>query len=201
MLELLVSSSLPLEAAVDLLVLTTGERELAEDRLVAAADAALGGALRRAMTDERFTGKPGQALSLHTLERLPARRLAVLGRGDAALTPRDLQALGGRASRLAKAAGAHGVALVAPGPSPTLAELEALAVGATLGLYQFARYLTDERATPAALERLTLLVPVESSTIGVSPAPGARPNAASDASSRLAAISRAVEAARDLVNE
>jgi leucyl aminopeptidase len=198
MLELLVSSSLPLETSVDLLVLTTDEREPTEDALVAAADGALGGALRQAMTDERFTGKPGQALSLHTLGRLPARRLAVVGRGSAALSPRDLHALGGRTSRLAKAAGARSVALVAPGATPTLAELEALAAGAALGLYQFARYLTGERANPAALERLTLLV---------SPAPGASLDATLDASSRAAALSRAastaraVARARDLVNE
>jgi leucyl aminopeptidase len=196
MLQLLVSTSLPLEASVDLLVLTltSTERELTEDALVAAADRALGGALRQAMADERFTGKPDQILSLHTLGRLPAKRLALLGRGAGLLAPRDLQALGGRASRLAKATGARSAALVVPGAAPALADLEALADGAALGLYQFARYLTGERATPAVLERLTLVVPA--------PLDASLDEAAIAAAfSRAASTARAVARARDLVNE
>jgi leucyl aminopeptidase len=189
MLKIQVSSSPPLDAAVDLLLLTCAEREANEDALVAAADRALDGALRQAIADERFAGKPGQALSLHTLGRLPAKRLAVLGRGAAPLAPRDLLALAGRAARLAKTVGARTAALVAPGATTAPADLGALAEGATLGLYQFTRYLTGERATPPALESLTLL------------APGPIDEAAAAALERAASTARAVARARDLVNE
>ena len=192
MLKLQVSSSNsnPLEVSVDLLVLSCAEREQDTDALVAAADRALGGALRQALADERFTGKLGQALSLHTLGRLPAKRVAILGCGSAALTPRDLIALGGRATRLAKSAGARSAALVAPAAARGAEELGALAEGATLGLYQFTKYLKGERAAPAALELLTLIAP---STI----------DQAADAAAfaRAASTARAVARARDLVNE
>jgi leucyl aminopeptidase len=190
MLKLQVSSSNPLEVPVDLLVLTCAEREQDSDALVSAADRALGGALRQAITDERFSGKPGQALSLHTLGRLPARRLAILGRGPGELAPRDLLTLGGRASRFAKSAGSRSAALVAPPRASAPADVGALAEGASLGLYQFAKYLKGERATPAPLEVLTFLAPA-----AIDPA------AVAAAFERAASTSRAIARARDLVNE
>jgi leucyl aminopeptidase len=188
MLKLQVSSSYPLEAPVDLLILTCAEQEQGTDALVAAADQALGGALRQTIADERFLGKPGQAVSLHTLGRLPAKRLALIGRGKAPLGARELLILGGRASRLAKATGARSAALLAPSAAP--AELQALAEGAALALYHFAKYLTDERATPPALAHMTLLVPAAFDE-----------SAAAAALERAASTSRAVARARDLVNE
>jgi leucyl aminopeptidase len=190
MLKLLASSSNPLEAAVDLLVVSCAESELDSDPVVTAADRALGGALRQAIADERFTAKAGQTLSLLTLGRLPARRLALVGRGTAVVAPPELLALAGRASRLARSAGARTVALLPPGAAPAPAEVEALATGAALGLYQFARYLKGERATPAALETLTLLVPASLDKA-----------ACASALERAASTARAVARARDLVNE
>ena len=68
--------------------------------------------------------------------------------------------------------------------------VEALAEGAALGLYQFTKYLSGERASPAALEQLTLFVPAGTSITD-----------ADAALARAARTSRAVERARDLVNE
>jgi len=102
---------------------------------------------------------------------------------------RDLLALGGRASRLAKATGARSAALVVPAASSSPADIEALAEGATLGLYQFAKYLKGERATPAALELLTFLVKAVDGA------------ATASALARAASTARAVARARDLVNE
>jgi leucyl aminopeptidase len=180
----------PLEVSVDLLVLTCPEREQDSEPAIAAADRALGGALRQAIADERFTGKAGQTLSVHTLGRLPAKRLALLGCGAGALAARDLLALGGRATRLAKSAGARSAAIAAPGATREPTSLGALAEGATLGLYQFTKYLKGERATPAALETLTILAPaaVEDSAITA-------------AFARADSTARAVARARDLVNE
>jgi leucyl aminopeptidase len=193
MLKLLVAPTDPLAAEVDLLALTCGEANLAEDALVTAADLALGGALRRAIADERFRGKPGQSVTLHTLGRLPASRLVLVGRGSTALAPRDLLPLGGRVTRLARAVGARTVALVAPASeTPELATraLEALAEGAALGAYTFAKYLTGERAQPAALESFTLLVPASTDLV-----------AATAALAPAQITARAVSRARDLVNE
>jgi leucyl aminopeptidase len=193
MLHVDVAATEPLATPTDLLVLTVAEDAAAEDALVAAADAALGGALRKAIADERFRGKAGQSLNLHTLGRLPAARLALLGRGPGAIAARELLALGGRATRLARSLGARAAALLvpaAPNTAPSAAELEALAEGAALGLYQFAKYLSGERATPPALASLALLVP-----------PGADEPAARAAIARAALTARAISRARDLVNE
>ncbi|HVU51629.1 MAG TPA: leucyl aminopeptidase [Polyangia bacterium] len=189
MLKFQVSSSNPLEVVVDLLVLGCAEGQKDGAEFVTAADRALGGALRQAMADERFTGKAGQILSLHTLGRLPAKRLALVGRGNEGSAPRDLRALGGHVSRLAKKIGARSAALLAPG-SASAGDVEALAEGAALGLYQFTKYLKGERAAPGALETLTLLAPV---TIDAA--------AAAAAFGRASSAARAVSRARDLVNE
>jgi leucyl aminopeptidase len=185
-----VSSSSPLEAAVDLLVFTSPERETAPDPLVTAIDAALGGALRQAIADERFTGKVGQSVVLHTLGRLPAKRVALLGRGTGALAARDLLVLGARAARAARSAGARTAAFVAPSPALSANDAEPLGQGALLGLYQFTKYLTGERATPPALEELTIIAsgPIE------------RP-ATTAALERAQTTARAIARARDLVNE
>src|SRR5262245_16887021 len=102
MLELILSASNPLEAPVDLLVLACSEDHFAEDPLVRAADAALGGALRQAAADERFRAKAGQSLTLHTLGRLPAARLSLIGCGPSpGFSARDARPAAGRATRLA----------------------------------------------------------------------------------------------------
>jgi leucyl aminopeptidase len=191
MLQLIVASTAPLEAEVDLLALSCAEADLTEDALVAAADQALGGAVRRAVADERFRGKPGQVLMLHTLGRLPAARLALVGRGAGALEPRDLVALGGRMTRLAKSVGARAAAIVAPPNAGSgVRALEALAEGAALGVYQFAKYLTGDRAAPPPLERLSVLVPADADLAS-----------ARAALARAERTARAVGRARDLVNE
>jgi leucyl aminopeptidase len=190
MLNVQVASTEPLAAQADLLVLTCAEDAAGEDALVDAADRALGGALRSAIADERFRGKPGQVVTLHTLGRLPAARIAVIGRGAGAPTTRDLLALGGRATRLAKTQGTRAAAFVVPASANAAGDVEALAEGAALGLYQFAKYLTGDRATPAALEALTLLVPA-----------GADGPPTREALARAALTARAVARARDLVNE
>jgi leucyl aminopeptidase len=193
MLELQVATSDPLQAPVDLLAVFCAEDHPTEDALVDAADKALDGAVRRAVADERFRGKPGQVVTLHTLGRLPAARLALVGRGVDPLGPSELQPLGGRVTRLANALGARSAALVAPMASTSIAplrELEALAEGATLGLYRFAKYLTGDRQTPVSLSRLTLFL-----------RPGADEVVSAAALARARVTARAVARARDLVNE
>jgi leucyl aminopeptidase len=196
MLELIVSSSGPLDAAVDLLVLACLEDRLAEDPLVRAADAdpGLGGALRQAIADERFRGKPGQTLVLHTHGKLRPTRLALIGCGaSGTFTTRDLRPAAGRAVRLGASVGAKtaGLATSWSPPEPVLAAeaVGAMAEGALLGLYRFDKYLTGDRKTPVTLAAFTLH------------APGVRQDAAAQALSRARETARAAARARDLVNE
>jgi leucyl aminopeptidase len=199
MLQLSVAATDPLQASVDLLAIPLVEDPRAgaaaaaptPNPLLDVADQALGGALRQAMADEQFRGKPGQALVLHTQGRLAARRVMLIGRGAAGPLPaRELLALGGRVARGAAACGARTAALVAPSEGESDLVLETLAEGGCLGVYRFAKYLTGERQAPPSLQALTLFA--GANTVAT---------AAAAAIARGAAIAGAVARARDLVNE
>lgn len=199
MLQLTVSTSNPLEVQVDVLILSCPEDQLAEDPLIRASDTALDGALRQAIAAERFRGKPGQSLSLHTLGRLPAARVALIGVGPSgSFAAREARPFAGRAARLASAAGARSAALASasgfqaltssPASSPS-SIIQALAEGSLLGTYRFDKYLTGDRRAPPSLERLAICV-------------GPRPlDDAAAALARAENTARAVTRARDLVNE
>src|SRR3954452_17726307 len=82
---------------VDLVCIACDDESPAENPIVLALDPSLGGSLRRAIQDERFRGKPGQLLVLHTQDRLPATRIALLGVGSrAACRPATLLPFAGR---------------------------------------------------------------------------------------------------------
>ncbi len=190
-LRLDLSSTEPLAAAVDLLAIACVEEGFATDALVTAVDAALGGAWRPSLAEERFLGKAGQISSVHGLGKFGPRRIALVGCGTTFATSRDRQIFGGRVARLARTLGARSVAVVAPlGTADANGEIESLAEGALLGLYQFAKYLSGERATPPALASFTVLAP---RGLAISHAPAAFARAQNTA--------RAVRRARDLVNE
>lgn len=184
------SASSPLTAACDLLVVGCDDDALSSPGLVADLDRALGGALTRAATDERWKAKVGQTLSMHTFGKLPAARVALVGLGKRRdVTSASLRVLAGRAARLASACGAAQLAVAAPSSGPTAAEkAQALAEGVVLGGYRFDKYLAEDRRTPRTLVATTLLIGSE----------GAEVNAALR---RGRATAEATTRARDLVNE
>jgi leucyl aminopeptidase len=186
------SASAPREARVDLLAIACDDDAVAENATVVALDAALGGSLRRAIQDERFRGKPGQVLTLHTQERLPCTRLALLGVGArGALKPATLASFGGRAARLANGAGAVTLAVLPPALPASAdlpAQLQVLASGLVLGAYRFDRYLSEEKRTPQTLASVQVLTS--------SAAPELLP-----ALARGQNVAAAISRARDLVNE
>jgi leucyl aminopeptidase len=188
-MNIALSASAPRDIKVDLLAIACDDEVLAASPTLAALDQALGGSLRRAIQDERFRGKPGQLLTLHTQDRLPAARIALLGVGSrAALKPASLQSFAGRAARVAASAGARTLALVPPPhPSPELA-VQLLTEGLLLGGYRFDRYLSEEKRNPHALGNVSLLLE------------GGGPELTA-AITRGENIARAVMRARDLVNE
>src|SRR5262245_24809173 len=191
MLELHASDMNPLEAPLDLLVIACSENQVAETPLVHAADARLGGTLRQAIDDERFKGKTGQSLVIHTFGRLPASRLALLGCGPAGdLGSREAHVAAGRAARLAAASGARSAGLAGLSLAAGPGAVQALAEGALLGLYRFDKYLTGDRRVPTTLAALTLFGP-----------PEARVEDDGHAFRRASETARAVARARDLVNE
>jgi leucyl aminopeptidase len=193
------SGAAPVDVAAGLLAVPVFEEDAASRLrgLAADLDARLDGHLARAAKEERFAGKPDQQLALHTLGRLPAARVLLLGLGPraragalmaAGLEP--LRAAAGRAARAAVKAGAGSLALALPPDLPAAPAARAAVEGALLGSYRFGKYKTkaDEGG---ALARVTVALP-----------DGAASSREVREAARLAeAIAAAVVWARDLVNE
>ncbi|HSD18509.1 MAG TPA: leucyl aminopeptidase [Anaeromyxobacter sp.] len=189
------------EIAADVVALPVYEEEVRGGGRgrVKALDSVLGGALVAAAKAERFAGKPGQELALPTLGRAPAGRVLLVGMGPRAKAKdwpgtgfEPLRSAAGRAARAASKAGARALAVALPeeGVDDVAAAARALAEGALLGAYAFARYKSedDDRRTPLA--ELTIAVPA-----------GAERRAEVKGALALAReIAGAVGWARDLVN-
>jgi leucyl aminopeptidase len=185
------------DAQTDVLAFITFEDDFPEptDPLLRQVDLALGGNLRQASADERFRGKAGQSLVLHTAGALPARRLALMGAGSrASFPPAEAQHAVARLVRLASGVGARSLTLrstwYGSGAEDELAWLEASARGALLGAYRFDKYLGEEGRRPSPLVSIHI---ARSNAIAAS--------RAETALARGARVATAVANARDLVNE
>ncbi len=179
----------PVSHKTDLLALLVREGALSDKRFVAL-NRALAGLLARCASEEDFTGKEGQALSLHSHGKAGPQRILVLGMGrekDEGRTLEQIRSAAARAVRTAKAAGAKTLALSWPAGAAVAAEAQAASEGAALGAYVFDRYKKEKK--PLKLARIELLS-------------AAKPASAVVEAARLgSAIAQAVNQARDLVNE
>jgi leucyl aminopeptidase len=187
------------ELEAGLLAVPVFEEDLAPrpSGALAELDARLGGHLARAARQERFQGKPDQELALHTLGRLPAARLLLLGMGpraSAALFGAGLEPLrvaAGKAARAAVKGGAGSLAVALPGAISAAGAARAALEGALLGAYRFGKYKTKKEDDVAPLARVILAFP-----------DGAAASPEVGEACRLAeAVAAAVAFARDLVNE
>jgi len=156
-----ISSTNPLEHATPALVI--GCFEDSKDELFARSDKALDGCLSRLAESREFTGKPATSRLLHTLGRLPAERLLLVGLGkrDELTDERLRQAAGNavqalRGSRVASFSSA--LHLCAPLPKA----LEAVSAGSLLGSYSFDLYKTKDKEQRFEFEAMTLLQPAPS---------------------------------------
>jgi leucyl aminopeptidase len=193
MLDLVVTTTDPVDVEADLLVIAVGEAELEHGELLERADARVGGVLRRAAGEEAFRAKLGQTLVAHVHD-VRARRIALVGLGagpDAA--GQALRVAAGGAARVAASVGAARAAF-AWSPASVAGDAaracEVAAEGALLGSYRFDKYLTDERSRRTATTTFVLRPPT-----AVAVADSER------AFTRARSTARAVARARDLVNE
>jgi leucyl aminopeptidase len=136
----------PLAAKADLMVVCVPS-SAALTGPASAADAALGGAIARAVADGELDGSAGSSALFHAAAGLGAARVAAVGTGDGALG--DWRSAGAATAALAASARARSVAL-APPPDAGAAEACALVEGLRTGLYRFDRYKTTEDAKKAA---------------------------------------------------
>jgi leucyl aminopeptidase len=124
-------------------------------------DKAMNGAVTELIKSGEITGKYNERTILHSLGRLPAGRIAILGlgkkknlttdklRGAIAETCRRLR---DRAVKVvACSTGKHGIAGI-----DTENTAQAITEGAMLGLYTFHHYMTDTKKLPGSIDRLTI---------------------------------------------
>ncbi|BCG46755.1 Cytosol aminopeptidase PepA [Citrifermentans bremense] len=148
----------PMQHATAALVI--GCFEDASDGLFAACDQALDGYLTTLIESSEFSGKPGATLLLHSMGKLPAQRLLLVGLGKKGkISSESLRRAAGSAvgvlqgARVARFSMALNLCC-----SPPKA-LEAVLEGALLGSYRFELYKTREKEERFSFDAMTLLVP------------------------------------------
>ena len=160
----------------------------------AAVDAALGGAITTLIRAEEATGKWGEQTLIHSLGRLPAERVLVMGLGKPDdLTLDRVRVTAAESARALRKVGARRIGTVAHGAGaggldPAHAA-QAVAEGTLLGLYRFTRYKANNDHAKM-IERVTI---VERDA--------KRLDAMKEAVRLGRILAEAATAARDLVNE
>ncbi|HZU81853.1 MAG TPA: leucyl aminopeptidase [Polyangiaceae bacterium] len=181
----------------DLLGLLVFEDRLGEGTAYQTLDRALDGMLARLVEEERFKGKKGQSLLVHTHGRVGPARLLLLGGGQR----KDFQSpdLRGFAARVVKAgngASARSAAAMLPYSEGAVQERAAqfIAEGALLGTYRFDKYLSDERKTGDTVEEFR--IGLSADNVDPTRVDGLRRGLL-----RGEQVAAAIALARDLVNE
>lgn len=169
----------PLGTKAGLLVIPVGPEPDPLAGPAADADAALGGAIARAVADGEVDGKAGSAAVFHAPSDLGPARVAVVGVGEGSLD--DWREAGTVAAGRARTAKAERVA-VAAGDTGA-AEVGAFLEGLGTGAYRFDRFMTGDETSAVATK-----VSVHSTAVS---AAGLK---------RTDRVVAAVNGARDLVN-
>ncbi len=188
-----------LQAAVELVAFVSFG-DPTKDSIFKLADHALGGVLADVARTESFEGKTGQAITVHTHGKLPARRVMVVGGGPrgefANPNIRDLAAI---VAQAANKTGAATVAFLLPQLSGNreAALVQMTAEGVALGTYKFGRYLTGEdHKRPTALKTFGVMTDLK----GKKPT-ATQTKAFTAAVTRGTTIANAINHARNLINE
>ena len=136
-----------IEAGAIVVDLLEGTERLSGD--IAGIDSALGGAILRLIKQGEIKGKLNEVTLVHSLGRLPAARLAVVGLGKQSELSLDrVRSAVAEACRLLRQKGCASIAVTALGTgvagiTPETAA-QAVAEGARLGLYSFRRHITKD---------------------------------------------------------
>jgi len=146
-----------------LLVVGCYEDSPDDDALLVSCDAMLGGGLSAIRNSREFTGKLNKTKLVHTLGRLPAERLLLVGLGKRAeLTAERVRQAAGSAAKAVRATGVTSVATVLHRPAAVGARsLAASLDGYLLGSYGFDFYKTSP-IEEASVEELIILAGDES---------------------------------------
>uniref|UniRef100_A0A831UJI9 Probable cytosol aminopeptidase n=1 Tax=Geobacter metallireducens TaxID=28232 RepID=A0A831UJI9_GEOME len=158
-----------------LLVVGCCEDSPDEDPLLASCDTLLGGGLAAIRASREFTGKLNRTKLVHTLGRLPAERLLLVGLGKRAeLTAERVRQAAGSAVKAVRVAGLPRFATVLHRSVASVSRsLEASLDGCLLGNYGFGLYKTSQ-AEEAPLEEMTVLAAEEAERESIGEAAGKR---------------------------
>ena len=152
-----IATTTPLHHATPALVI--GCFEDAKDELYTACDAALDGCLGRLAASREFTGKPATSRLLHTLGKLPAERVLLVGLGKKGeLTDERLRQAAGSATQALRSARVASFSSALHLCATLPEALEAVATGTLLGSYTFEWYKTKEKEERFNFETMTLLL-------------------------------------------
>jgi leucyl aminopeptidase len=156
------SSVTPLEFSTPALVV--GCFEDAKGDIFTSCDAALDGCLERLAASREFSGKLKTTRLIHTLGRLPAERLLLVGLGKKAeLTDERLRQAAGFAMQALRAARVASFACALHHLGSSDSALETVCEGSLLGGYSFDEYKTKDKEERFSFEAMTLLLPEGSS--------------------------------------
>lgn len=174
-----------------LLVLGCYEDAPDDDALLTSCDTMLGGGLSAIRFSREFTGKLNKTKLVHTLGRLPAERLLLVGLGKRAeLTAERVRQAAGSAVKAVRAAGLTRFATVLHRPVASVnRSLEASLDGYLLGIYGFDLYKTSQ-VEEAALEEMIVLAGYDSQRESLE-----------QAASERTVVCDAVNFVRDLVSQ
>src|SRR4249920_4239045 len=138
-IELTSLQGAPLEAHVDLLAFTTFG-DPSKDSIFKSVDSALGGVLAEVAKCESFDGKVGQTIAVHTLGRIPAKRVLVVGAGARSeFANPHIRDIAATIAQAANKAGATTTGFLLPslGASRELPLVQLATEGVYLGTYKF----------------------------------------------------------------
>jgi len=145
------------------LVVAVPSGDAALNEAARAVDERLDGLIARLRAEGELKGTPGDVTILHTMGKLGAARVIVVGAGDpATLTVADLRRMAANAARAARKAGlsSYATTVYRREDLPAAADAQILAEGTILGLYRFDAYrrsdvedIQEVQVLPRALDR------------------------------------------------
>ncbi|MBM7117736.1 leucyl aminopeptidase [Archangium primigenium] len=181
-------------ASGELLVIPLFEGESGDtpSAAIAGVHTALDARLLAAATQEGFKGKAEQTFVMHTLGKLEAERVLLLGLGTRArYTPEVLRLTAGRAAKTAQRLKARSLVFAVPGGVEGTGAVRAVVEGLELGVYRFDRYKSSAREEKNAPKLTAVKLHLA----------GEKTAALEQALALAQRVAEATNWARDLVNE
>jgi len=195
MLQFEITQQSPLGASADLLAVPVTGRPKPDDPILGPLGKTLGIDLGALADEELFEGKADQHLAVFGRDRVPAKRVLLVGVDPSAAPHLRLRTFATAALRAALGQNLRRVALVLPdaGGLDAAGWIEATLVGAETGAYRFSEYMTGDRKPKSAVESVTVCA---SKRLRLPPKPRLEELVA-----RARAAANAVTMVRDWVNE